>query len=671
MGCGAEPHVSIIREAVNMDKKFYVGVSYYPEHWPSERWETDAILMKEAGFNIVRIAELAWSVIEPEDGVFDFRLFDGAAEILSKHGMQIMLGTPTSIPPQWMWKDFPGIVRCNEYGLPDGGRFNYCANNPDFIRFSKRLVCKMAEHYKDDPAVISWQIDNEFRGCLCYCEHCGEAFRIWLRDKYGTLDNLNKEWGTVFWSQTYNSWDRVDLPSKKEMITNTSQLLDFRRFVSDSKIRFQRMQVKILRDICPSHTVTHNGMGSFDRLDYYKLAEDLDFYGCDVYPAVDEEPSVHRYQCDVSRGIKEKSYWVLEQKNGYINFSKDYNLAIEPGLVRFWAMRDAARGADGVLFYRWRGGRFGFEQHPNGILRHDGSKRRAYGEVKQFAEEMEILGEDLIDSLFETEVAILRSFDAIWALESQFHNINLSYEALFMEYYEAAGELGVNVDIVNPLSDLGKYKVVIAPGLFTLNSEIAANIMKFAGAGGAVILSVRTGVKTWSNTTVDIPWPGLLRDASGCTVTEFDSLPAHAANTVIYKGEPYTVNTFLEVLKCETGEAIGVYGGKFYKGEPAITQNRYGKGSVIYSGAMGGKELARAVMRDVFGDNGVRTENWPEGIEVTYRRGEKGVYMFVLNASPENREVSFDGKYRNLPDGREISGIVEMKRFDAMVLQHI
>ena len=652
-----------------MENQIVVGTSYYPEQYPEERWETDAKMMKETGFTVVRIAEFGWAVMEPRDGVFDFSLFDRMIDLFRGYGISTVLGTPTRIPPVWMWKKHPEIVMTKKDGLPEGGgTLRLCVNVPSYKNYAQRIVEKMAAHFSANPAVIGWQIDNELRAWQCYCKHCSGQFRSWLKNKYGDIDNLNTEWGTIYHSQIFNSWDEVDVPANTELVVSEgSQLLDFKRFVSDSRVNFMNMQVEIIRKACPSHFITHNGLGCGEDIDYYDMAKNLDFFGFDHYPGGIEGDSLFPMSYDVCRGAKRKSFWILEQRCGYFNHSPN-NFALDPGLVRLWCYRAVSRGADGIIYYRWRGGRFGSEQHPNSLLRHDGTPGRSLEEAARFASEMKNLDVNIAGTEFKAEAAILWSFEEKWAFGTHTQNSELSYPGSVKEHYSALYKLGVNVDMISPTADLGKYKIVTAPILFMLNEEIAKNLEHYVEAGGTLILTVRTGVKTWANTAVNTAWPGLARALAGVRVLEFDSLPGGYANEVLFNNKTYTVKGFLEILELETASELAVYNQRFYKGAPAITVNKYGRGKAIYYGVMGNDDLLTGLYEDTLKELNMVVRVFPEEIDVTYRTDGENTYMFVINPMRENREIYLDGCYYDLITKESKSGNVTIKSFDAMIL---
>ncbi|MGD9048915.1 MAG: beta-galactosidase, partial [Anaerolineae bacterium] len=309
---------------------FYFGVDYYPEHWPEKRWLEDARLMAEAGLNVARLAEFAWSRIEPREGEYDFDWLDHAILILADRGIRVILGTPTASPPPWLMARLPDAFRVREDGqrVTFGNRREYCPNNPDYQEHSRRIVTRMAEHYAGHPAVIGWQIDNEF-GDRCYCPVCATAFQGWLRQRYGTLDELNERWGTIFWSHVYTDWAQIPVPLTTGGAPNPGLALDFSRFMSDSYVAYQQMQIDILRERCqPSgaarrQVISHNLMGfKYDLINYFDLARSLDIVAWDNYQRMQwgmhamVDPSYGALAADTMRGLRGQNFWVMEQQAG-------------------------------------------------------------------------------------------------------------------------------------------------------------------------------------------------------------------------------------------------------------------------------------------------------------------------------------------------------------------
>jgi beta-galactosidase len=374
---------------------FYFGAAYYPEHWEPDRWEHDACLMQAAGFNIVRLAEFAWAKMEPREGKFDFGWLDRAIEILSAHGIQVVLGTPTASPPPWLMAKRADLFLVEQNGVRQtyGLRREYCPSHPLYREHTAQIVHRMAEHFKDNPAVIGWQIDNEM-GERCYCDICRAEFQRWLQKRYGTLDALNERWGTVFWSQIYSDWSQIPVPLSTAHSHNPGLALDYRRFISDTYCDYQKLQSDIIRHYCQNHFVTHNLMGfGFGQLNYYDLAADLDHVSWDIYNRhqwdmrAEVDPARAALSGDAMRGLKKQNYWVMEQQSGGGGWE---HVAVppKPGELRLWTYQSITHGADAIVYFRWRTARVGTEQNWQGILEHHGSPGRRYAEVCQVGREL-------------------------------------------------------------------------------------------------------------------------------------------------------------------------------------------------------------------------------------------------------------------------------------------
>lgn len=254
----------------------HFGADYYPEHWPEERWETDAKLMREMGIDVVRVAEFAWQKLEPSEGRFDFSWLDRSLEILAKQGIRAVIGTPTATPPAWIIERNPEILPTDSRGVRRsfGGRHHDCQSNAVYRAHARRIVEAMSRHFKSTPNVVGWQIDNELGNShddFCHCDSCRAAFQGWLLKKYGSIGELNRRWGTVFWSQTYDEFSQIPTPAITPVIThNPSLLLDWKRFHSDLIVDFAEAQEKIIRANAPGQFITHNFMGFFDLINYFE-----------------------------------------------------------------------------------------------------------------------------------------------------------------------------------------------------------------------------------------------------------------------------------------------------------------------------------------------------------------------------------------------------------------
>lgn len=655
-------------ELFNVDSQMIIGTAYYPEHWPKERWQTDIDMMVDAGIKVLRLAELAWSKMEPRDGEFDFSWLDEFMELAAKKGLKFILGTPGEATPTWLRYAHPEIIAINEQGLRTGGRGQHC-HNSDVLRFyMSRMTRKMAEHFADNPNVIGWQIDNELRPVACYCETCRRRFKEWMKKKYGTLDRLNEAWGTIFWSHVYNDWDEISLPGKDQLTVYPSLRLDFKRFISDTTVDYSNMNIAIIKSIAPHQFVAHNTLGPRTEINMYDLHRNMDFPAWDNYPNVDIDMNYSCFGHDFYRSTKHSNFWMLEQKNGYFNYSS-CNLAIKPNLVRLWGYSCISRGANGVLFYRWRANRWGVEQNPNGILRHDGTPRRAYYEIKQLTSELAPISTVLSKTKVHADVAIIHSTDSFWsdAIQSQYTNFNCA--KIEGEFYKVLSEMGVTADLVQPTEDLSRYKVVIACNLLLIDEQTEKNLTEYVRGGGRLLVGARTGTKDEFGVVVDTAWPGRMAALCGVTVDEFEAFPDDVWAKVSYKGKEYDARWWADVLNAHGAKTQASYSNRFYCGAPAITQNAVGKGTAAYLGVAGCPELYRDYLLDLFAEVGIATLELPYNVFFSIRESSEKRYAFLINFSTEAQTVRLGLEGINFLTGEKLPDTVTVTPNDLLMIE--
>jgi beta-galactosidase len=662
---------------------FYFGVDYYPEQWPEDRWSIDAQLMKEACFNVVRLAEFAWSKIEPSEGTYDFDWLDRAIDILHRHGMKVVLGTPTASAPPWLMKKDPGLFRVREDGqrVTFGNRREYCPNHPLYHEHTRRIVAKMAEHYADHPAVIGWQIDNEF-GDRCYCPVCAAKFQIWLRGRYEALDELNQKWGTAFWSHSYNDWTEIPAPLTTGGSPNPGLALDFYRFSSDSYVSYQQMQIDILRARCPRHFITHNLMGfAYDKLNYFDLARNLDFVSWDNYPRMQwtmergVDPSAMALSLDTMRGLKAKNIWIMEQQAGQGGW-EILSVAPRPGELRLWAYQSIAHGADAIVFFRWRTARFGTEQYWHGLLDHDATPSRRYEEIKRMGAEIQEIGETVHGAQTRSQVAMILSYDSRFSFQIQANNPRFHYPEHFHQVYRAFYQQHASMDIVAPTSDLSSYKLVIAPALHLVMDDIANHLKSYVETGGTLLVTQRTGVKDKFNTVVNQRLPGLLAELCCVEVEEYDSLSSNMQNEIEFilperSDHPcVTVGILCEILKPTSAMVIARYRQDYYAGKPAITLNQFGSGRVVYVGAVGDSQLYDLLAHWLLPSiDGQQEFKLPPGVELAERKqGDKNLH-FVLNHTNIVQALHLENHFTNLLTEQQLHGDVQLDPFDVLILE--
>ncbi len=665
---------------------YYFGVDYYPEQWPEERWFEDARLMEEAGINVVRMAEFAWSLLEPVEGDFEFSWLDRAIDLLSDHGIAIVLGTPTAAPPPWLMakQEDLFLVRDDGVRITYGLRREYCPNNPLYHSYTEQIVSKMANHYKDNPAVIGWQIDNEF-GSRCYCGICQGEFHRWLSERYSDLENLNSNWGTIFWSHVYTDWSQIPVPLSTNDHNNPGSHnpglnLDYYRFISDSYVKYQKIQVDILQRMCPQHFITHNLMGfSYKLLNYYDLAEDLDFVSWSNYIRTmwnmdaEYDPSNAALAADTMRGIKKENFWVMEQQSG----GGGWNMVAvppKPGELRLWTYQSIGHGADGIIYFRWRTCLHGTEQYWQGILEHHGTPGRRYFEVAQVGRELNKVGELFSGSVNKPQVAIMQSYDTRFAFQIQPNNPRFGYEKHVQDFYRGFHSQNIPVDIISEKDTLEGYKVVVVPSMYVLPRETATLLERYAEAGGIVVFTARTGVKDESNAVVNEKLPGLVAKMCGAEVEEYISMPIDDDNYIQF-GLPeleqgFDASIWADVLEPNDAQVVGWYTKDYYGGKPAATLNTFGEGKVIYLGAMGETAFYDAIAHLVSNMAGIEPLlETPVGIEVTERWLDDQRLLFLLNHTDQNHNIKLSASYQDLLSGAHLKDQLTISPRDVVILK--
>lgn len=670
------------RQALPATGAMLIGVDYYPEHWPRERWETDVRLMKEAGFNTVRLAEFSWIKMEPIEGQFDFGWLDGAVALLARHNMNVILGTPTAVMPAWVARKYPETLRKESDGtrIVWGGRKHNCFSSGTYRLLSARITRAMAEHFAGLPNIIGWQTDNEFGGGECHCETCLAEFQDWLRNKYGTLDALNRAWGNHFWGLNFTTWGEITFPDDRTdqpwVMGNPSACLDYKRFTSWLRVRFQADQVRIIRETCPDDFVTHNFMGLYSDLDYYELSKDLDFVTWDNYPIWSNEPDIPytaSLAADVMRGLKGKNFMIMEQTAGPCGWGT-FGRNPWPGEIRKITYQQLAHGSDGQIWFRWRTCTVGREQYWHGLLGHDGKPLRRYDEAAQTAQELHRLEGYLRGTTVVSDVAILYDYDNLWSLSFQPGYEGNSLQAAILRYYNALCRAGANVDIVNRHADLASYRLVLAPDLSMMPDETGRKLVEYVENGGVLLADCRTGVKDCDNLCYERTLPGLLSPVLGIRIEEYSALGPDAQYVVRSESGlvgDYTAIRYTDWVIPEDAEVLARYPDQWHlKSFAAVTRKSCGKGRGWYVGTVVKEErFYDALIARLLKDADIEPiVDPPEGVEVSIRRGGDRALLFVLNHTPQPVMVDVPEGKMELLSRVQTTGTLKLDRFGVAVV---
>jgi beta-galactosidase len=670
LGSGA-----LTAQTTNRYDSFRFGVSYYPEQWPESYWEADAGRMQECGVNTVRMGEFGWALMEPREGHYDFSLFDRAIATFGRHGIKTIFGTPTAAPPKWLTHKYPEVLGVLETGQPvnDQSRRQYCYNSPVYRQFSRKIVEALAKHYRDNTNIIGWQIDNEMNNenPECYSDSCRVAFRTWLKNKYGTLDELNARWGTVVWSQTYSDWSQIDLPFPTPAFHNPALMLDYKRFISDSADSYLEDQVETLRHYRPNDFLTHNGV--FKNVNYYTFSRGLDLYAYDNYPTFEDTP---RYltgaRLTLVRGFN-GHMMIMEQLTGPAG--QTYLLRTpRPGEARLWAIQTVAYGADGLLHFRWRAARRGAEEYWYGVLDHDNVPRARFGEIKQEGQELQKIGPQIFGSKVVSQIAVIKDFEDEWVFDYQFLTKEINVGAVYSALFQAASEQRHNIDFVGPTSDLSGYRLVFAPQLALMDDALAERLQQFVAQGGTLVISAHSAIKNRDNAFTANTIPIALTNLFGVELDSFETYqpPSGTNNAVRFDdGSVPPVSVFAEVLHPTTAHVIGRWDRDYLKDSPAVTEHPFGKGKAVYYGSLFNLDASRYLIRRYTGEIGLKPllADVPDQVEVTCRSKGGSDFYFLLNHGDSPVTVTVGDGFSDVLTGKPETASLTLAPFDYRVLK--
>ena len=651
----------------NNIKQVLYGGDYNPEQWPEEVWAEDMRLMKEAHINIVTLNVFSWASLQPDEDTYNFEKLDRIMEYVRENGLKVCLATSTGAHPAWMARKHPDILRTDMNGIKRkfGGRHNSCPNSPTYRKYAPRLAVELAKRYKDYDNIVAWHISNEFGG-ECYCENCERAFREWLKKEYGTIEAMNKSFNTDFWGHTFYDWDDVVLPDNRTEHFNAFGIdrtmfqgisLDYRRFNSDSILECYELEYDAIKNITPDIPITTNLMGFYKPLDYQKWARQMDFISWDSYPAPDDEPAVAAMNHDLMRGIHDQDSFVLMEQTPSVTNWQPYNRLKRPGEMRLLSYQAAAHGADAIQFFQIRRTVGACEKYHGAVIDHAGrNDTRVFREVKGLGAELEKLGDTFLEGRTPSEVAILFDWDNWWAVEySAGPSVRMKYMDAVKDYYIAAFEQNVPVDIIGVEDDLSRYKVVIAPLLYMTKTGYDEKIRSYVRNGGTFITTYFSGIVNEHDLVIPGGYPGNLRDILGIWVEEQDALPENESNRFFYENAEYPAEMLCDIMHLEGAESVSLYEEDFYRGTPVITKNRFGEGTAWYIGTRSDRKFYHRLLMDIFRETGVESVmQTPDGVEAAVRENKNGKIVFLLNHTNEEKDILIGDNCVEMITGRGI-----------------
>lgn len=589
-------------------EKLLFGVAYYDEYMPYERLEKDVAMMKEAGINVVRIAESTWSTVEPQDNVFDFKHIDRVLNAMHKGNIKVIIGTPTYAVPTWLVKKYPDILATTSRGRNQyGARQNMDITNEHFRFHAERVIRKIMDHVKDHPTIIGYQVDNETKHYNTAGENVQRAFVTYMKGKFKTLEAVNKAFGLDYWSNRINNWD--DFPSVNGSI-NASLNAEFAKFQRQLVTDYLAWQTKIVKEYAkPAQFVTQNfdlewrsySYGIQPDVDHFAAAKALDIAGIDIYhPTQDNLTGIEiSLGGDLTRSMKSgKNYFVIEtEAQGFPQWVP------YPNQLRLQAFSHLASGANMLEYWHWHSIHNSAETYWKGLLSHDFEPNPTYNEAKTIGKDFARLSDKLINLKKSNEVAILFSNEALTAFNafSFGWGARENYNDILRPYYDALYKMNVGTDFIDPsVPDFSKYKLIIVPALYAASDELLNKLNMFVKNGGHVVYTFKSGFSDENVKVRSSVQPGIISEACGISYSQF-TLPQN----VSLKGDPYQVGAeqnkiakWMELITPTTAKVLAYYDHPEWSKYAAITQNQYGKGVATYVGCMTSPVLTEKIVKE-------------------------------------------------------------------------
>ena len=674
---------------------FIHGGDYNPEQWPSETWDEDMRLMELAGCNAMTVGIFSWTKLEPAQGRYTFDWLDRIMDMLAKKQRYAVLATPSAAQPAWMSRAYPEVLRQHADRRPPlhGFRVNYCLTSPIYRAHCRDIATRLAERYQHHPALLLWHVSNEYHG-YCYCPLCQEAFREWLRKRYGTLERLNEAWWTAFWSHTYTEWEQIDAPGWWTGERGLGEIsihgltLDWKRFMTDQTIDFMLNEMEPLRRLTPDIPVTTNMMGTYVDLDCWKMAPHLDVVAWDSYPLYHDRDNMLEqavstsFQHDMNRALKGgRPFLLMESTPSTTNWWPVGKLK-RPGVHRMASLQAVAHGSDSVQYFQWRQSRgCGEKFHGSVVEAACAVNARAFTDV---ADVGKLLGQldAVVGTVTPAETAVIYDWECRWAIDGNGspRQQKRDYELTCNRHYQPFWQRGIPVDVIDSVQDFSGYKVVVAPMLYMLRPGVAERLITFVEGGGTLVTTYWSGISNENDLLFQGGRPGPLRRLMGIWVEATDGLYDDESNTLIATGKglpglagPYKAELMCDLIHAEGAEIAATYGHDFYAGQPALTVNAYGKGAAWYIGARTESRFLDDFYGALAASKGLRRvldATLPEGVTAQMRTDGASDYLFVINFLAAEKSVEI--KEKGLTDvltGKPVKGHVPLAGHGTLILQ--
>lgn len=680
---GAPRAMAQSREAFRPDRMDTVlyGVAYYPEYMPYERLDTDVALMQKAGVSVVRIGESSWGLWEPQDGKFEFAWMDHAVERLHRAGIRIIMGTPTYSIPAWLFKEHPEIVitRLGGHSISYGLRQNTDLASPTFRFYCERVIRKILEHYKNNPAIIGFQIDNETSSGGAANHDVQVGFEEYLKAKFKTVDELNRLWGLNYWGQRLNDW--TELPPRDGII-NPGWKLEWERYSQWLTTDFLAWQAGIVNEYKrPDQFITHDFAGPpRPEVNESDVARSLDIAAANPYHGTQDEfdGEASSLAGDYVRSLKGTNYLVTETNAEAIGWDSKTQFPPYDGQLRQDAYTHVSSGANMVEYWHWHSIHYGQETYWKGILGHDLIPGRMYDEMSRTAHELQTIGPEIVDLRRKNQVAILYSDDSYYGIEFMPFSDHSNYRTIMRQMYSSLYRANIGIDFVLPEStNLSDYKVILVPPLYIASDALLDRLAAYVKNGGNLVVSLKSG---FCNEFSTVRWemaPGPLREAAGLHYQEFTNLrePLALRDDPFHAGGADRVSDWAEMLILDTAKPLAYYDHPFLGKYPAVARNEFGKGTLTYEGTVLSGKLQDDVLLGVLQQAGLAGPDQALPASVRVKHGVNGknkVLHYYFNYSGAEQSFAYSyGAGTNLLSRASVSHdqTIVLKPWDVAIVE--
>ncbi|MFS0637669.1 beta-galactosidase [Mesobacillus foraminis] len=660
-----------------VNQKLYHGAAYYPELWDEKTIEEDIELMKEAGINVARIGEFAWSQMEPAEGEISLTFFEEMINKLYENGIDTVMCTPTPTPPIWLSHGHPERMYVESDGtvMGHGSRQHVCTNNRYFRERAAIITEHIAQALGNLPGLIGWQIDNEFKCHVaeCMCETCKELWHEWLQQRYGTIEQLNEAWGTQIWSEYYHSFEQVPQPGPAPFLHNSSLKTMYQIFSTEKIAEFADEQAGIIRKHSAA-PITHNSTVFFS-VDNERLFKNLDFASFDTY-ATSESYQNYLFNCDLWRNLKKgQSFWIMETSTSYSASLESYATPHPNGYLAAEAVASYALGGQAFCYWLWRQQKAGCEQPHGSVISAWGKPTVGYQnvlEVEKARKEIEGIITDSIPS--QAEAAITYSDRAKIFLKTEPHK-NLNYRDLITDFYKQVLNSGIHRDLLPEGGNLDGYKLLFTPFVHYLSQDYLQKAKEFVDQGGVWIVGPITGGRTEHHTIHTDAALGMeLEDYAG--VETLYTFPIENTGSV---GEAFNCSAPLglwsSVFEPKNAVSVGTISGGLTPGKSFLTEHKQGKGKIVMLGSlpMGkeGEKLLQELILKYASDAGInRRTDVSEGTIVAPREKDGREIWVMVNMDGQGGRVSLPQKAVDILTKEEVPpGELKLERYEYRIIE--